>query len=70
MQDDLEYFTGENIELQSKVKDVCLQNAKLKLQLAELVLQAPKSQLMGTPQAVSPQPLELTNPLTIQNDEE
>lgn len=36
MKDDIEYFTGENKELHFKVKDVCLQNAQLKLKVAQL----------------------------------
>ena len=32
--DEIEYLTGENKELHLKVKDICLQNAELKLQLA------------------------------------
>lgn len=31
MQDDIEFFTGENLELQTKVKEVCQHNAQLKL---------------------------------------
>jgi hypothetical protein len=34
MQDDIEFFTGENLELQNKVKEVCMHNAQLKLQIA------------------------------------
>lgn len=36
MRDDIEFLTSENKELQLKVKDVCLSNAKLKLVLAEV----------------------------------
>ena len=36
MKDDIEYLTGENKELQLKVKDVCLKNSQLKLKLADL----------------------------------
>jgi len=35
MKDDIEYLTGENKELQLKVKEVCLTKASLQLQLAE-----------------------------------
>jgi len=37
MQDDIEFFTGENIELQSKVKEVCMHNAQLKIKIAQLL---------------------------------
>lgn len=36
MQDDIEFFTGENIELQSKFKEVCQHNAQLRMQIIEL----------------------------------
>ena len=36
MKDDIEFLTGENKELWLKVKDVCLNNSKLKLKLAEM----------------------------------
>lgn len=32
--DEIEYLTGENKDLHLKVKEVCLQNAELKMQLA------------------------------------
>ena len=35
MKDDIDYLTGENKELQLKVKEVCLTKASLQLQLAE-----------------------------------
>ena len=38
MQDDIEFFTGENLELQTKVKEVCQHNAQLKMQIIELAL--------------------------------
>lgn len=38
MQDDIEFFSGENLELQQKVKEVCLHNAQLKLQIAEMAM--------------------------------
>lgn len=39
MKDDIEYLTGENKELHLKVKDVCVTNANLKLQIALKVKQ-------------------------------
>ena len=35
MKDDIEFLTGENKEMLLKVKEVCLQNNKLKLKLAD-----------------------------------
>jgi len=37
MKDDIEFLTGENKELWLKVKDVCLNNSKLKLKLADMM---------------------------------
>jgi hypothetical protein len=36
IRDDIDFFTAENLELQSKVKEVCLQNAQLKIQILQL----------------------------------
>ena len=36
MEDDIQFLTGDYKEMMVKVKEVCLQNAKLKLKLAEL----------------------------------
>lgn len=48
MQDDIDFLSGENRELQLKVKDVCLQNAQLKLR----VHQVEQNQL-SNPQIIS-----------------
>lgn len=37
MQDDIDFFNAENLELQSKVKEVCLQNAQLKIKIVQLL---------------------------------
>lgn len=46
-------------------------NAKLKYQLAEVILRGPRS-ILTTPQPISPQPLEITDPFThrMENDPE
>lgn len=36
IRDDIDFFTAENLELQSKVKEVCLQNAQLKIRILQL----------------------------------
>lgn len=70
MQDDIEFFTGENLELQAKVKEVCMHNAQLKLQISKMLgwLEAEQKVIIRDSLSGEREEHQLEDVLTARND--